>query len=88
MERAMTRFALVCLTLSLSTAAAFADVAVTGELGKDYMKGYCLYESHLYSVGSDMCSADGHVQVCTADEKGTSLPVWKTDKRTCNVSGE
>ncbi|MDQ6434624.1 hypothetical protein RB623_11265 [Mesorhizobium sp. LHD-90] len=83
----MRRF-LLAATAALvpGLALAEANVGISGDLEKDYMKFYCVYESNLYSIGADMCSADGHVQVCAIDEKQSPRPVWKTDGQMCSAS--
>jgi hypothetical protein len=83
-ERVMRRF-LLAAGLCLAPVATFADttVNVSGDLEKDYMKFYCVYESNLYSIGADMCSADGHVQICVLDDKQSPRPTWKIDQQLC-----
>ncbi len=78
----MKRF-LTFTALCLMSGAALADTTVSGDLEKDYMKFYCVYESNLYSLGSDMCSADGQIQVCAYDDKQSARPTWKNENKPC-----
>jgi hypothetical protein len=80
----MRRF-LLAAALCVAPAATFADttVNVSVDFEKDYMKFYCVYESNLYSLGADMCSADGHVQVCVLDDKQSPRATWKVDTQLC-----
>jgi hypothetical protein len=83
----MKRIALAA-ALGLLPGIAFAETNVAGELDKDYMRFYCVYESNLYSLGADMCSADGNIQICVYDEKESGRPFWKTETRRCDAGGE
>lgn len=79
---------LLAAALCLAPVATLADtnISVAVDLDKDYMKFYCIYESNLYSIGSDMCSADGHIQVCVLDEKQSPRATWKVETQLCAAS--
>lgn len=83
----MRRF-LLAAALCVAPVATFADTNanVTVDFEKDYMKFYCVYESNLYSLGADMCSADGHVQVCVLDDKQSPRATWKVETQLCAAS--
>ncbi len=83
----MKRLGLVA-ALCLAPGISLADVEAAGDLEKDYMRFYCVYESHLYSLGSDMCSADGNIQICTYDDKQSARPFWKTESKPCEAGSE
>lgn len=83
----MKRFGLAA-ALCLAPGISLAEANVAAELDKDYMRFYCVYESNLYSLGSDMCSADGNIQICTYDDKQSARPFWKTESKSCDTGSD